>query len=467
MSRPAPQYTLRLTADQHKVLRKHLFPSDGFEAVAAALCGRRSGESLHILSIHKLWLVPYEACITRTPVQVTWPTSLIVELVAEAASKNMAILKIHGHRGHFPFFSDVDNEADATLFPSLHGWTDDGLPHASAVMLPDGKIFGRVVLEDNTFVTIDRIAVAGNDIIFFDQTPLQPHEDEEQMRTRQAFGTATTQLLKALRIGIVGCSGTGSWVAEQLSRLGVGDLLLIDPDRVERKNLNRIVATSGEDVAQNRYKVDAVASRLRNYGTGTNVNALARSALTYEAIYLLAACDIIFGCVDSIEARDLLNRIAVFYSIPYFDLGVQLRADGRGSVDTICGSVHFLMPDGSSLFSRGVYTSEMLQAEALHRTNPERYALEHKEGYIRGVTVESPAVISINGFCATMAVNEFLARIHPFRNDANCLFQWQQFDIVNSFWRSFSVGEKCPLLSRWTGRGDLSPLLNFNLIPAN
>ena len=466
MSCPKLRYILRLTGDQHKVLKKHLFPSDGFEAVAVALCGRRCGGSQHILSVHKLRLIPYEACTTHTPVQVTWPTSLIVDLVAEAASKNMAILKIHSHRGDFRFFSDVDDEADSRLFPSLHGWTDDGLPHASAVMLPDGKIFGRVVLDNNAFVSIDRVAVAGDNIIFFDEKALELDEDEEQIRTRQAFGATTTQLLKALRIGIVGCSGTGSWVAEQLSRLGVGDLLLIDPDRVERKNLNRIVATSGEDAAQNRYKVDALASRLRNYGTGTNVHALARSALTYEAVYLLATCDIIFGCVDSIEGRDLLNRVAVFYSIPYFDLGVQLRGDGRGSVDTICGSVHFLVPDGSSLFSRGVYTSEMLQAEALHRTNPERYALEHKEGYIRGVMVESPAVISINGFCATMAVNELLARIHPFRNDPNSLFQWQQFDIVNSFWRSFSVGEKCPLLSRWTGRGDLIPLLNFNLIPA-
>src|SRR5260370_10978397 len=105
-------------------------------------------------------------------------------------------------------------------------------------------------------------------------------------------------------------------------------------------------------------------------------------ALSRTAVYELATCDVLFGCTDSIEARDLLNRVAVFYSIPYFDLGVQLRADGLGGVDTICGSVHFVVPDGSSLLSRGVYTAEMLHAEALSRTDPDRYETELKEAYM-------------------------------------------------------------------------------------
>lgn len=49
-----------------------------------------------------------------------------------------------------------------------------------------------------------------------------------------------------------------------------------------------------------------------------------------EAVHEVACCDVIFGCTDGAEARHLLNHIATFYSIPYFDVGVRLDADGQG-----------------------------------------------------------------------------------------------------------------------------------------
>ena len=61
------------------------------------------------------------------------------------------------------------------------------------------------------------------------------------LRTRQAFGDGTTDLLRSLSVGVAGCSGTGSWVIELLGRLGIGRLVLVDPDTIECKNMNRIV----------------------------------------------------------------------------------------------------------------------------------------------------------------------------------------------------------------------------------
>ena len=48
----------------------------------------------------------------------------------------------------------------------------------------------------------------------------------------------------------------------------------------------------------------------------------------------------LFGCMDGFDGRQLLNRLATFYSIPYFDVGVRLVADGQGGVSHICGSVN-------------------------------------------------------------------------------------------------------------------------------
>jgi hypothetical protein len=390
---------------------------------------------------------------------------LVRELIAEGSAKGMGILKIHSHPGGYDRFSDVDDASDNELFPSIHAWTDDGFPHASAVMLPCGRIFGRVHLADGSMRSLDRIVVAGDDILFFDHDEAASEIPADQVRTVQAFGAGTVSLLRRLTVGIVGCSGTGSWVIEQLGRLGIGRLILVDPDRVERKNLNRIIETNIVDADQERLKVEVFAERVLQFGTGCAVEVYPRSALEQEIASRLAESDILFGCVDSIEGRDVLNRIATFYTIPFFDVGVLLRADGRGSVETVCGSVHYLLPDGSSLLSRGVYSGEALAAESMKRIDPAAYEKRRKEGYLRGVRENSPAVISINGFIASAGINEFLARLHQFRLESNCGQRWQQFDLVNCCWTHPAEGEPCPLLAKYAGRGDMAPFLNCNLVP--
>src|SRR5688500_10935071 len=47
-------------------------------------------------------------------------------------------------------------------------------------------------------------------------------------------------VLGRLKVGVVGLGGTGSAVVEQLARLGVGELLLCDPQEFESTNVNRV-----------------------------------------------------------------------------------------------------------------------------------------------------------------------------------------------------------------------------------
>ncbi len=98
-------------------------------------------------------------------------------------------------------------------------------------MLPDGKIFGRFVYNDVSFQPINRILIAEDSVQIWDYGNHYEFKDFE-LRNLQAFGPKTIQQLKKLSAVVVGCSGTGSPVIEQLTRLGIGRLLLIDPDRV-------------------------------------------------------------------------------------------------------------------------------------------------------------------------------------------------------------------------------------------
>ena len=52
-----------------------------------------------------------------------------------------------------------------------------------------------------------------------------------------------------------------------------------------------------------------------------------------NTVRAVAGCDVVFGCMDSIDGRHLLNKLATFYVIPYFDPSVKLEADGTGGGD--------------------------------------------------------------------------------------------------------------------------------------
>lgn len=449
---------LRLTQTNHTNLRKHLFPENGHEAVAVALCGRRRSDSCHCLTVRSIITIPYDECRTSSPTHISWSTDRLVPLLEEAVRNDQAILKIHSHPGGYPKFSSIDDESDDDLFGSVFGWTDSKYPHASAVMLPDGRMFGRAILRDGTFKPLDSILIPGDNLSFWipDRSDGLP---EFTMRHAQLFGSGTTQMLRGISVAVVGCSGTGSPLIEMLARLGAGRLVLVDPDRVEEKNLNRIVNSTRVDADRNRLKVEVIARAIASMGLGTEVEAIPENLMTPRAIKAVAECDIVFGCMDSVTGRHLLNRLATYYILPYFDVGVSLEADGLGGINEAIGAVHYIRPDGSTLQDRKVYTAEQLHAEGLRLSDPVAYKAQLKAGYIRGVDEDRPAVISINTQMASTAINEFLARLHPYRSDEN-----REFATVET---SFVHGISChdPEVSPsghffpHIGKGDVRPLL--------
>jgi hypothetical protein len=71
--------------------------------------------------------------------------------------------------------------------------------------------------------------------------PLTFTADEAQAVAEEAaFGKPFNQMLQSLRVAVIGLGGTGSPVATLLARSGVGELVLIDGDRLEASNLNRV-----------------------------------------------------------------------------------------------------------------------------------------------------------------------------------------------------------------------------------
>lgn len=452
---------LRISGIMYNQLWEHLFPGDGNEAVAIALCGRVETHDSAKILVHKVIPIPIEDCILRTPVKIKWCTHKLVEILGLASVKGFSILKIHSHPTAYPEFSSIDDESDREIFSSVFSWVENVKFHASAVMLPDGKIFARSIAEDLTFTPLNKIMVVGDDIRYYQPGEIRQVEDFN-IRTAQTFGPATTSLLRTLTAAVVGCSGTGSPVIEQLVRLGFGKIVLVDPDRVESKNLNRILNSRMCDVDSRKAKVDVLGDAIRSIDIGTVVDSCAVNLFDDVATIQRVACsDVVFGCMDSVDGRHLLSSIAAFYLVPYFDLGVKLIADGTGGIDQVWGTVHYLQPGKSSLLTRGVYNQDDIGAAGLFRVDPQKYKSLKREGYIKNVNVESPAVISVNMQIASLAVLEFLARVHKFRHEPNSEAAITRISLTDCYIQRHPECATDIYLEKFVGRGTIAPLLNM------
>lgn len=452
--------SLRLTQGQHAQLKAHLFPGDGNESVALLLCGRREGSERKILTVHDILPIPDADCTSRSPERVTWPTHRVDQLVARAYGNRRAIVKIHSHPTGYGQFSQTDDYSDRTLFASVCSLLADGLPHGSLVMMPTGEIFGRLVGDGAILESIATIMVVGDDIKIWGEGS-GGRSEVFVLRHAQAFGRRTTNLLRSCSVAVIGCSGTGSIVVELLARLGVGRVVLIDPDVVEEKNLNRIVSSGKEDSYLATPKVQVLAKSIARMGFGTEVQPIQSNLVDADAVRAVAGCDFVFGCMDGYEGRHVLSRLATFYTLPYFDVGVRLDADGFGGIAGISGAVHYLQPGLSTMIDRGVFTMKQVEADGLRRTDPEMYRRQKREGYIRGIVEDRPAVISVNTFYAALCVNEFLARLHAYRNQDNGYYAELGVSLAEMQFYPEPESRVASSLSRNVGAGDVVPLLGM------
>jgi hypothetical protein len=140
--------------------------------------------------------------------------------------------------------------------------------------------------------------------------------------------------LAACRIIVVGTGGAAGFV-EDMTRAGVGSLILIDPDTVSETNL-ATQQVYRRDIG--RAKVEALAARIRDINPDAHVVALQRSLddLDDHFVQELAtarleehspAQTLLCGFTDNFKAQARINRLALHLGLP--SLCAQLYREGR------------------------------------------------------------------------------------------------------------------------------------------
>ncbi len=457
------EFTLTVLGEAQGGLYAHLFNGDGKESAAIGLCTVAASRDPHRLLLKELVPVPAGVCSVRTETAIVWPFDWLDPLLARAAAENLTIVKFHSHPGEWPFFSAADDISDVALFDGIHGYLDDDKVHASVVVLPSGRMIGRAALPDGSFATLDKITTLARRPTFWLSVKNGAAQAGVSIgRHSRGFGQEMREELSRLAVAVVGISGTGSIVAEQLARMNVGRLVLIDPEEIESKNLDRILNADAEAARIKEPKVLLAKRHIEALGFGTSVKALQRTIADREAIEAVASCDIIFGCVDGAEGRSILDRIVSTQLQMLIDVGVGAEVDDNGAIDQIDAAIHTVLPGGSSLLSRGVYTPEQVHAEVMKRLSPETYESLREEKYIIGAGEEQPAVISINMVAASNAVMELIARIYPYRHATDLSrFDAVRVNLAEVEYTTEQITKPCPAMLKLLARGDAEPLLNM------
>ena len=146
-------------------------------------------------------------------------------------------------------------------------------------------------------------------------------------RTHDTLGTKCQNNIARMKVGVVGLGSVGCIVAEALARIGVGNVVLIDHDKVKEHNLDRLLY--GTPAVIGKKKVYVASDAMKDHATASKINitALACSIHEKRAYQTALDCDFLFSCVDRPVARDVLNFIAYAHCIPVIDGGVNVQKD--------------------------------------------------------------------------------------------------------------------------------------------
>lgn len=130
-------------------------------------------------------------------------------------------------------------------------------------------------------------------------------------RMEYLVGREALDRVKDKKVLVCGCGGVGSFVAEGLCRSGLGNITLLDYDRVEPSNLNRQLMTTKDNIGER--KIDALKRRLEEV-SDARVDTI--EAFIDENFVLDKDYDYVVDCIDTLTAKFRLVKLCHEKGIP-------------------------------------------------------------------------------------------------------------------------------------------------------
>ena len=140
-------------------------------------------------------------------------------------------------------------------------------------------------------------------------------------RNLPALTEEACQILRKKRVLVVGCGGLGGHIIDQLARIGVGFLRVVDGDVFEASNLNRQLLSSVPLLGVSKAK--AAADHIARVNPDVTVESVQTFLTEGNATEILAGCDIVMDALDNIPSRRILAAACEKANIPYIYGAIQ------------------------------------------------------------------------------------------------------------------------------------------------
>jgi hypothetical protein len=404
-------------------LHAHLFPGDGDEHGAVLAVGVAESERETRLLVREVFLA--REGVDYVPGRHGY-RALTAEFVARVsnhcAREGLGYLAVHCHGGDDAVeFSQVDRESHQRGYPALLDITRGG--PVGALVFAQNAVAGEIWLAGRV-QALDSASIIGVNVRCLFPSPPGRVDLCDEMYHRQSllFGAVGQQRLAGTKVAIIGLGGVGSLINEWLARLGVGEIIAIDYDRVEPTNRPRIVGSTRFDALDFLFRsrfplLQRLGARLATLKVkvAKRVARAANPSIRYRAIPgnitsaeiadQLRDVDYIFLCADSMQSRLVFNALVHQYLIPGVQIGSKVPVnEDTGEVGDVFAVSRLILPEarGGCLWCNQLISATKLQEEAL---SPDE---RRRQAYVSDRAVSAPSVITLNALGAAQAANDFL-----------------------------------------------------------
>jgi len=419
--------SLRITEEDFNELEAHLFPGDNDEHGAVLGVGvvtTSRGKRLLVRKVFKAQdgvdYVPGDRGYRKLT------GKFVAESLVECEKEGLGYIAVHCHGGSDQVkFSLTDLDSHKRGYPALLE-NLAGMP-VGALVFAKNAVAGDIWLSDNERYELNKLSIIGNQpFSLMDGYRINNEQSPDPTFDRQVrmLGKAGQQILRGQKVAVIGAGGVGAIVIEQLSRMGVGEVVIIDDDRVELSNLNRLVGSIPSDATppkiykylpllnallpfKGRLKVDVAKRHAMRSGTMSNIMTVPLSAASSEAAKNLLDCDYIFLAADTAQARLVYNSVVHQYLIPGVQMGVKIQTDrSNGDIIDISAWVRRSIPGHGCLWCNGLISPIKLQEESISADQ------KRQQQYVIGEEdVHAPSIIMLNGIVASLAVDSYVERL--------------------------------------------------------
>src|SRR6266699_1152769 len=384
-------------------LRASLLSEAPNEAGAVLLCHVHTMANSHRrILVKEIVQVPAASYMEQRPDRLVIDPLFLAPVLKRARQQECSVVVTHTHPfSEWPEFSLADDHGEEVLIPAIFKRVP-GKSHG-ALVLGRAGFSGRLYIDEHHAAPamVETMILVGSEVRRATFNSSSTEMDAAYDRNVRAFGVGQQQL-QQMSVGIVGLGGIGSIVAEQLAHLGVSRMTLVDFDELDVTNLNRVAGASRSDVGDPKVKVTKrLVNRIAPHIKVTDIQG---SILAQANARLLLKCDFVFCCTDSHGSRAVLNQLAYQYLVPMIDTGVRIDAK-EGKIVSMAARVQMLSPGLPCLVCGNLLDSEEIQRDFL--SDGQRKA----DPYITGYHEPQPAIMSINGTVASLAVTMFQSAV--------------------------------------------------------